>query len=417
MPQKWKGWLAAALAPAVVVSLGACGGSNGTSSNTGPKVVTLALVAAGDTLNAYNAEVGRFNTSQKDVHLTLRTYPSGDAYNQALTGQVAGGAAPDVFLLDTGNQTATFANAGAIKPLDDLTKSAGIDIPSFYPNLVSSGKVNGKLYAIPKDYSTTALFYHKSMFKAAGLTPPTTWAELRSDAKQLTTGGRHGLGMYSQINYFLAWIQAFGGNFAKPNGTISDFGNSGHIKAIEELLSLFITDKSAATPQMTGASWDGEMFAKNQVAMVFGGTWIPGGITGSAKDDVGVVALPKDKTTGSVLYAAGWAISSKSKNPASAAQVIKFLTSDKELVAAHTAGVILIPPKPSALKALTDAGNDPVLTIAQETATQGVPFGLLDPKFVDKYNGMLGTLVAGSNASTSGVTAAVDNLAAQLNLK
>jgi len=151
--------------------------------------------------------------------------------------------------------------------------------------------------------------------------------------------------------------------------------------------------------------------------MVFGGTWIPGGITGSAKDDVGVVALPKDKTTGSVLYATGWAISSKSKNPASAAQVIKFLTSDKELVAAHKAGVILIPPKPSALKALTDAGNDPVLTIAQETATQGVPFGLLDPKFVDKYNGMLGTLVAGSNPSTSGVTAAVDNLAAQLNLK
>ncbi len=414
MNMKWRLPLAAALAASMVVTLGGCSGSNQPASE---KNVTLALVAAGDTLTAYNAEVKRFNESQKGIHLAINTYPSGDAYNQALTGQVAGGSAPDIFLLDTGNQTDTFAKAGAIKPLDDLIKTAGIDVSSFAPNLVASGKYNGKLYAVPKDYSTTALFYHKSDLQAAGATPPTSWSELRAAAKAMTKNGRFGLGMYPQINYFLAWIQAFGGNFVDSSGKISNFVNPGHVAAIQEMLSLFITDKSAATPQMTGASWDGEMFAKNQVGMVFGGTWIPGGISGTAKDDVGVLALPNNTMAGSVLYAAGWTIYAKSKNPDAAAQVIKFLTSDNELVAAHNAGIILIPPKASALKELTATGGDPVLTIAEQTAQQGVPFGLLDPKFVDKYNGMLASLVAGNNASESTVTDALNSLASQLNLK
>lgn len=386
------------------------------ASSAKPKVITLALVAAGDTFNAYNLQVQRFNTSQKAIYLTIRTYSSGDSYNQAIAGQVAGGAAPDIFSLDSGNQTKTYAKAKVLKPLEGLAKTAGISVSAFAPNLIAASTVNGHLYAIPKDYSTTALFYHKSMFKAAGLNPPISWTDLRNDAKALSTGGVYGLGMNPQINYFLAWIQAFGGNFVNANGSIKNFNNANHVKAIQQLLTMFITDKSAATPQMTGAGWDGEMFAKKQVAMVFGGTWIPGGITGADASDVGVVALPTGVTSGAVQYAAGWVVSAKSKNPAVALQVIKFLTSDNELIAAHKAGIILIPPKASALAKLSATGKDALLLIARKTAKQGIPFGLLDTKFVDQYNGMLASLVAGNDASAGAITSALSNLASQLNL-
>jgi multiple sugar transport system substrate-binding protein len=389
------------------LSLAACSSSSPSGSDspqaTGPVEpvnVELAIVAAGETPQAYEDEVARFNSTHDDITLSLRTYPSGDAYNQALLGQAAGGTAPDLFLLDSGTQTQTFAEAGAILALDDLVGSAGIDMSTFSTPLVDASTVDGTLFAVPKDYSTTALFYHKSLLEEAGVEPPTSLAELPAAAKALTTDGRFGLGMNPQINYFLAWIQAEGGNFVGSDG-VANVDNAGHVQALEVLRQLFVVDKSAASPQMTGAGWDGEMFAKKQVAMVFGGSWIPGGVPAEDADDIGVVGFPTDAEDGSVLYAAGWVISAASAHPDAAAQVIAFLTSDDELKTAHEAGIILLPPKPAVLDALAASGDDPLLTVASARASSGVPFGLLSADQVDAYNRLLETMVSGGSGGAS----------------
>ncbi len=401
--------LGVVLLSALSLVISACGTGGG---GDGKGTVELALVASGDTNAAYKAQVKRFNSSQDDITLKLRTYSSGEAYEQALTGQVAGGQAPDVFLLDAGVKTREYAKAGAIMPLDDVVKDAGVDMGAFSDNLVKAGKVDGKAYAVPKDYSTTALFYHKSMLKEAGVKPPTTWAELRSAAKKLTKQDRYGLGMFPQLNYFLAWIQAADGNFVTDSG-VEDVDNPGHVAAVEHLLTLFNKNKSAATPQMTGAGWDGEMLAKKQVAMAFGGTWIPGGLPKDVQEDIGAVAFPPKDQQGSVLYAAGWAVSAETEDPAAAAEVVKFLTSDKELVAGHEDGIVLIPPKQSALDKLTASGGDPVLDLAAESASTGIPFGLLAPKTVDTYNATLERLIA-KKASPSSAGTEVRKLAGEL---
>ena len=393
--------------------LGACGNGSGDGDNGGNGVPTieLALVAGGDTGPAFKAQVKRFNDSHDDVELKLRTYPSGDAYEQAITGQVAGGRAPDIFQLDLGQKTQEFADAGAIAPLDEVVKSAGIKTDDFAGNLIQAATVDGKLYAVPKDYSTTAIFYHKSMLEQAGVKPPTTWEELRTAAEKLTTKDRYGLGMYPQINYFLAWVQAAGGNFVTDSG-VENVVNPGHVKALDFLLTLFNEDKSAGSPQMSGASWDGEMLANKQAAMVFGGTWIPGGVPEEARKDIGVVPFPADAQEGSVLYAAGWAVSAQSEHPEAAAEVIAFLTSDEELLAGHNDGIILIPPKQSALDKLADQSDDPVLAVAQKGATSGIPFGLLAPKAVDAYNAMLEQMV--SKPGSRSAEQALEDLAGQL---
>ncbi|HWB35794.1 MAG TPA: extracellular solute-binding protein, partial [Rugosimonospora sp.] len=150
----------------------------------------------------------------------------------------------------------------------------------------------------------------------------------------------------------------------------------------------------------------GEMLAKGQVAMVFGGSWVSGGVPADQAGDVGEVALPADKQQGSVLYATGWVISSASKNPSAAATVIDFLTSDDELVTAHDAGIILLPPKASALATLAAQDDDPLLKIAQDGAAHGVPFGGLTAEQVDAYNGMLSDLTSsGATSSQDAITA------------
>lgn len=380
---------------------------SGSATPAGPPVsIQLAVEASGDTPTAYKEWVERFNGSHPNISVELRTYTGGDAYNQAILGQVAGGVAPDVFLLDGGVRTQTFADSSSILPLDDLASGAGLDLRAFKPSLIDAMKVDGKLYGIPKDYNTTALFYNKDMLQTAGVEPPTTWDELRAAAKTLTTADRYGFGIYPQINYFLAFVVSSGGNFVTPSG-LTAVDNPGALAAVSYLRDLFVTDKSAATPQMVGASWDGEMFATGKVAMVYGGSWIPGSISGI---NVGTVPLPVDQQPGSVIYTAGWVISSKSEHAAQAMELIKFLTSTDELLAGHKAGIVGLPPTTEALQQLKaqDTG-DQTLAVAEQVVDNGVSFGWLQPEFVDQYNKMLEGVVTGKTSPEDGLA----NLAKQ----
>jgi ABC-type glycerol-3-phosphate transport system substrate-binding protein len=51
----------------------------------------------------------------------------------------------------------------------------------------------GKQYCYPIGTNSIGLFYNKAMLKAVGLQPPTTWAELESDAKKLTKAPVYGV--------------------------------------------------------------------------------------------------------------------------------------------------------------------------------------------------------------------------------
>ena len=50
------------------------------------------------------------------------------------------------------------------------------------------GSMAGKLFGIPKYTDTIGVFYNKDLLAQAGVTPPTTWDELRAAAQQLTAG-------------------------------------------------------------------------------------------------------------------------------------------------------------------------------------------------------------------------------------
>ena len=73
-----------------------------------------------------------------------------------------------------------------------------------YQNLVSAGTYKGKLYGITPGINGMALFYNKDMFSAAGLKPPTTWAEIRADAKALTKAGVYGMAFAAYLTAVLA---------------------------------------------------------------------------------------------------------------------------------------------------------------------------------------------------------------------
>jgi len=106
--------------------------------------------------------------------------------NQA---DVAAGNPPDVSQL--GFPSLDFvAHNFPVHPLEDIVSPAELAQywTGFSPNGKALGELEGKTYAVPYTFSTPILFYNADIFKAAGLDPekpPTTWAEVKTDALQI----------------------------------------------------------------------------------------------------------------------------------------------------------------------------------------------------------------------------------------
>ena len=115
--------------------------------------------------------------------------------NSTFTTQLAGGTLPNVFEIPLTDGKTLIEN-GQLADIDQYVKALpyGSD---FNPKLIANGQgADGKIYAVPaKSIYAVALHYNRNLFKQAGLDPdkpPTTWDEVRADAKQIhdKTGSR-----------------------------------------------------------------------------------------------------------------------------------------------------------------------------------------------------------------------------------
>lgn len=202
-------WHAKALLAAVTVSLMACSNSNSpASSEADPSAAgsETAAVAEGVTpitfWHSMSGELGEtldgivadFNAANPDYQITA-IYKGG--YNESMNAGIAAyraGQAPDVLqVYEVG--TATMMNAGdAIKPIQEMAEEAGEPIdPSKFVGAVAGyySSTEGKLISMPFNSSTPVLYYNKDMYAKAGLPdrPPSTYSELKSDAKALKDAG------------------------------------------------------------------------------------------------------------------------------------------------------------------------------------------------------------------------------------
>ena len=83
----------------------------------------------------------------------------------------AGGSGWDV-LVPTNYAISTYVKLGLIEPLD-LSRIPNFDPAGFQQKFMAQGTVDGKVYAVPKNWGTTGWVYDTSKLKAR----PTTWKE------------------------------------------------------------------------------------------------------------------------------------------------------------------------------------------------------------------------------------------------
>ena len=101
---------------------------------------------------------------------------------------IAGGHPPDLAGFWSKN-TFTFADMGALQPLDDFIRRDNFDLNKYIDIYLENCKYRGKIWCLPTTPATTALHWNRDMFAAAGLDPnrpPRTIKELEEYTEKLT---------------------------------------------------------------------------------------------------------------------------------------------------------------------------------------------------------------------------------------
>ncbi|QSO49329.1 ABC transporter substrate-binding protein [Alicyclobacillus mengziensis] len=104
---------------------------------------------------------------------------NGTEYKKLMTALKAGSGAPDLAFLEY-DVVPEFIQTGG---LVNLNKYIGFVKPYYQPWTINEVSVGSNMYAVPQDIGPMVLDYNQNLLKSAGLTPPTTWSQLASDAK------------------------------------------------------------------------------------------------------------------------------------------------------------------------------------------------------------------------------------------
>lgn len=207
------------------ILLSACGGStspqSSTSSSNGKITLTVLDYLATEPSNTeINKLFKLYEQAHPNVTIQRNSVPIGSLITKA-SQETAAHTLPDVMVIDNPDLP-TFASTGALTQLDQYM-TGSLSSANFFAGSLSTMQYQSKTYAISTGNNDLALYYNKKMFSDAGLKPPTTWAELESDAKALTKGNTYGFAMSAPATEEGSWqfepyLWSNGGELNKVDG-------------------------------------------------------------------------------------------------------------------------------------------------------------------------------------------------------
>jgi multiple sugar transport system substrate-binding protein len=329
---------AAALALATACSSGT-GSSAGTSAGKpSSHPLTLMFGSSGPAETAAVQAAAAAFTKQSGI--TVKVIAASNLTQQLAQG-FAGNSPPDVFYLDPGSFQ-NYAKEGVLYPYASKLPNAG----DFYPVLRAAFSYKGQFICAPKDASTLALYINTQDWKQAHLTAadvPTTWAQLDSVAKKLTTGGHTGLVLDQSHSGIDEFFYQNGGSVLNSTGTAVDLSSSQDLSALSFLKNM-MSQGTMKFPSQLSSGWSGEALGTNKAAMAIVGNWAVGAMQADwpkVKYEIKPLPAGPSGTKATLSFTNCWGIPKQSKNLAGAVDFVKFLTTPQQQMAfAKAFGVI-----------------------------------------------------------------------------
>ena len=277
----------------------------------------------------YRDSIERFNVLYPGVTVDYQPIPAD--FQTKLKAAMAGGTAPDVFYVDDQLMTA-FGTTGQLLPLDEYMAEAGVSRDDFIPTLLDIFTLDGKTYALPKDWGTLGLVYLPEAFTDAGIDEPTadwTWDDLKAAAEAIDAKGTYaGFCQGADWARFAPFAFGNGGSFASDDFTTATVDTPEVIEA-----ATFVADlhESGAlqTAADVGAGWCGEAIGKKLAGMTYEGGWMVNFMRQNYADvEWKAVPLPTGSAgQADVIFTNGIGVNAATNYPRAAAAFAIYLTS------------------------------------------------------------------------------------------
>ena len=261
---------------AIAAATFAVAGLSQMSTSAATKKITKITLTEEDYFNtpgqvkALEVYAKAFEAAHPGVTIKRQYVPFANLNTKLLT-QAAGHNLPNLLAVDN-PFVSTMISTGQVVALSDLK---GFSTKGYYPAIINEGLSNGKYYSLPvAGANSIALMYNIAMFKAAHVSPPKTWAQLRSVAKALTTSDHYGIALTCEAAEDTTWqwepfFWSNGGKF-----TFENIASAPGVQALG-LWKQLIDDGSASKAclnwsQTPAAS---SQFIAGKAAMMVNGPW------------------------------------------------------------------------------------------------------------------------------------------------
>lgn len=265
----------------------------------------------------YNAK----NTGVKCEFVYIAQTAGSQADEKLLTA-VAGGTPPGAYYADRFT-VPQFAYQGFFEDITEPAKAAGVTADQYFDFAWQEATYKDRIYCLPFDTDTRALWYNKDIFKEAGLDPekpPQTLDELKQVASKLSVKGAGGqltrFGFHPLFDqaWLYTWGFCFKGEFQDPATKKITFAHPNNIKAMEYMKGwvdeIGIQDVDAMLAACAGSACDGpnDWFWTGQFASIISGDWKVSQQKQYKPDgNYGVVPMPgPDGPAPFASWAGGW---------------------------------------------------------------------------------------------------------------
>lgn len=279
--------------------------------------------------------IEKFEELNPDIDVVM-DYSDWSGYWTKLPAQVAGGQTPDVFQMDYA-YLSQYAENGVLAELDSYIADGALDMSDVSENVLASGQVGGKTYAISTGTNAPAMLYRKDILDELGLTLPMnpTMSEYTAVAKAVyeATGLRDTYVTDCSAVILRIHLRNYGLNLYNEDATALGFDDPKYLvnmwklalQAQEEGWGLMPGEAAAVTAfdSMVVDAWS--RFQNSNELQAY---------RDATGKDIGMVMLPSmdDATTPALFLkpAMFWCVGSDSENKEAAVRFINFFTNSPE---------------------------------------------------------------------------------------
>lgn len=329
----------------------------------------------------YESVVERFNASQDEIEVVLRTYAN-EAYKTALQVGLASESPPDVFFNWAGDDTNRFVREGQLMPLTEAANRDGWG-EALSEGAVAAFRQDGEIYGAPISQESKFFFYNTRIFEENNLAPPETFAGLLDLCQTLRESGVTPLSFgnserWQGVHYLSIFNQKVVGeertdeDYSLEAPADELFTDPGYVEAFQKLVEMRDAGCFTAAPNATSPEIAWAEFYTEQVAMTYGGTWTIGvfnenGFEGQY-DFFRMPSIEDGEGNQNYVLAApiGIEVSARTENPDAAAEFVAFVVNEENQRAFYeNAG--RIPVDPDVVSA--EGGSQALYDAVQDLAT------------------------------------------------